>query len=166
MFPRLRDDACHDPVIVLNLQRLLIWKLQCNGGPHHAADGWRDLYQPSRIGMLLFEELGSARMTPRDLIGMTCCGGVVFQTFTRYGHVFPELATLHPPSWARSGFLAHQNSTAVGSETTHAQRSEFPILAAEPRNSTNAFLISTSHSEGNIAEPAALVFTNPVLITR
>ena len=47
-------------------------------------------------------------MTPRDLIGMTCCGGVVFQTFTRYGHVFPELATLHPPSWARSGFLAHR----------------------------------------------------------
>ncbi|HEY2535236.1 MAG TPA: hypothetical protein VGJ20_46300, partial [Xanthobacteraceae bacterium] len=43
------------------------------------------------------------------------------------------------------------------------QRSGFPILAAEPPNSTNAFLISTSNSEGNTAEAAALVFTNPVL---
>ncbi len=58
---------------------------------------------------------------PRGLIGMTCCGGVVFRARTRCGHVSSELEMLLAATWAKEDF-SPSDSRAAGSETTHAQR--------------------------------------------
>ena len=41
---------------------------------------------------------------PRGLIGMTCCGGVVFRARTRCGHVSSELEMLLAATWAKENF--------------------------------------------------------------
>src|SRR6266849_9772951 len=76
------------------LRRDPIRQRYCRGGPHDAANGRCDLNQASRVCVVFFEELGGSMMMPRGLIGMTHCGGGVFQACTRCGHVSSELAML------------------------------------------------------------------------
>jgi hypothetical protein len=75
----------------LDLRRGLILRRRYQSRPHRAADGCRDLNQPSRICVIFFEQLGGS-VPPRGLIEITRCRRVVFQACTRCGHVASELA--------------------------------------------------------------------------
>jgi hypothetical protein len=52
------------------------------------------LNQARRVGVVFVEQLGGSVMMPRGEIGMTRCGGAVFQARARCGHVSSELAML------------------------------------------------------------------------
>jgi hypothetical protein len=61
------------------------------------------LNQASRICVVSFEQAGGSVMTPRGLLVITCCGGVVFQVATRCGHVSSNFAMRLAASQAKRG---------------------------------------------------------------
>ena len=70
---------------------------------------WRSRFAPAeRIGMIIFEQPGGSRMTPRDLVGIARCRGNLFQACACSGHVSSNFAKAVADSWANKGFLVQQ----------------------------------------------------------
>lgn len=91
-------------------------------------------------------------MSPREVIGITRCRGVVFRAPTRCSHVSSEFCNV-VASWAGLRTLAHYTTIAAGSETTQALGSE----TTQPRRYNTSLLISARYvADGTAATSKVL----------